>query len=73
MKNAAATLSAFGRNLSRLRTGRGVTQEQLAESADIHPRYLQKLEGGKAHPSLVVLTRLRSSLRCEWNDLLQGL
>ncbi|MFZ3376219.1 MAG: helix-turn-helix transcriptional regulator [Chthoniobacterales bacterium] len=72
MKTAAKPLAKFGRNLARIRCGRGLTQEQLAESADIHARYLQKLETGVAHPSLIVLCRLKRALDCEWNDLLHS-
>lgn len=64
-------LSKFGQNLVRLRSASELTQERLAELADVHPRYVQKLESGKAHPSLVVLSRLRKALSCEWNDLLR--
>ena len=66
-------LSIFGRNLARVRNVRELTQEQLAEFAQVHPRYVQKLEGGTAHPSLMVLRKLRHSLACEWNDLLKDL
>jgi transcriptional regulator with XRE-family HTH domain len=69
-KKDANTLSIFGRNLARLRNVAALTQERLAEKASVHPRYVQKLESGKAHPSLVVLARLKKALGCEWNDLL---
>lgn len=71
--DAAKPLSIFGRNLARLRSARQLTQEQLAEGADVHPRYVQKLEGGTAHPSLMVLRKLQRTLGCEWNDLLRDL
>lgn len=64
------SLARFGRNLARVRSARGMTQEELAEQADIHARYLQKLEAGAGHPSLIVLSRLKKALGCEWNDLL---
>jgi transcriptional regulator with XRE-family HTH domain len=69
VKNASP-LSKFGRNLARVRSARKMTQEGLAERADIHARYLQKLEAGAGHPSLIVLCRLKRALNCEWNDLL---
>ena len=72
VKNANP-LSRFGRNLARVRSARGMTQEELAERADIHARYLQKLEAGTGHPSLVVFGRLKRALGCEWNDLLGGI
>lgn len=64
-------LSNLGRNIARIRSELGLTQEKLAEVADVHSRYIQKLEAGTAHPSLMVLARLKAALRCEWNDLLQ--
>ena len=73
MNDADQPLSTFGRNLARLRCAKALTQEQLAEKADLHPRYVQKLEGGTAHPSLMVLRKLRRSLGCEWNELLKEL
>ena len=71
MKDALKPLSRLGRNVARLRSDLDFSQERLAEKADIHPRYLQKLEAGTAHPSLMVLCRLKRSLKCEWNDLLR--
>jgi transcriptional regulator with XRE-family HTH domain len=71
VKKALKPLWKLGRNVARLRTGLGLSQEHLAEKADIHSRYLQKLEAGTAHPSLMVLCRLKTSLGCEWNDLLR--
>ena len=73
VKSAAKPLAKFGRNLARLRSSRGITQEQLAEHADIHARYLQKLEAGRGHPSLIVLCRLKKALDCPWNALLEGI
>ena len=72
-KDAHKPFPKLGRNVARLRSDLGLTQERLAEMVDVHPRYLQKLEAGSAHPSLVVLCRLRASLGCEWNTLLRGI
>jgi len=71
VKGSNKSLAKFGRNLARVRTQRGMTQEQLAEDANIHSRYLQKLEAGTGHPSLIVLCRLKQALRCDWNTLLE--
>ena len=71
MRTAARSLDKFGRNLARLRSKRGLTQERLAEEADINTRYLQKLEGGVGHPSLVVMCSLKRALRCRWDELLE--
>ena len=62
---------SLGRNIERLRSELGLTQERLAELLDVHPRYLQKLKAGEGYPSLQVLAHLRASLKCDWNTLLQ--
>lgn len=48
-------LDILRRNLRRLRTTAGLTQEGLAEKAGIAPRYLQMLEAGNFGCSLAVL------------------
>jgi transcriptional regulator with XRE-family HTH domain len=72
VKPAAKPLGRFGKNLSRLRSKKSLTQEQLAERVDLHVRYLQKLEAGVGHPSLIVLARIKRALGCRWDELLDG-
>ena len=52
--------------------GRRSTQEQSAEYANINTLYLQKLESGRGHSSLIVLCRLKTALDCARNALLKG-
>ena len=63
----------LGRNLVRLRMERGMTQEALAEKADISHRYLQSLEAGQKQPSINVAAQLRLALQCSWDELLRGM
>ena len=56
--------------MNRLRQLRGITQEILAELAEIDRRYVQRIEAGTANPGVDVLARLRKSLRCTWEELL---
>ena len=63
----------FGRNLSRLRTEAGLTQEQLCELAEIDRSYLQRVEAGNSQPTVAVAARLRKALRCSWDELMQGI
>lgn len=49
---------------------RELTQEQLAEKADISRRYLQEIEAGEMNPTVNILSRLRKALKCSWDDLL---
>jgi transcriptional regulator with XRE-family HTH domain len=68
-KLAAKTL---GRNLAKLRSKAGLTQESLAEQADISTRYVQDLEGGLYVPTVFIAERLRRALNCSWDDMLRG-
>jgi transcriptional regulator with XRE-family HTH domain len=63
-------LKNLGRAIARLRVARGLTQEKLAEKADINTRYLQALEAGDFGGSLAVLRRVKKALECSWDELL---
>lgn len=68
----------IGSRLRALRQDRRLTQEELAELAEIHPTFLAKIEAGQRLPSLVVIKRLANALgvptasivsavdECEW-------
>ena len=61
--------SAFGCKLKILRKIRNLTQESLAEKAEISPEYLSKIERGTVSPSFMVITRLAKSLNIEVVEL----
>jgi transcriptional regulator with XRE-family HTH domain len=42
-------------NLQRLRREKGLSQEELAHSANVHQTYLSGVEGGKRNPSVAPL------------------
>jgi transcriptional regulator with XRE-family HTH domain len=60
----------FGRRLRELRKERGLTQEALAESADLSGNYISDLELGLKVPSLTILVRLSQALEVATSDLL---
>ena len=62
----------LGQNIVKLRMAKKLTQERLAEKAEISHRYLQSLEAGKKQPGINVVVRLRHALECHWEELLQG-
>ena len=66
-------LRGLGKNLNRIRMGAGLTQERVAEKADISLRYIQWLEAGRRNPSIETLVRLHKVLRCSYDDLFKGL
>lgn len=47
-----------------------MTQEQLAEVADLAPRSIQKIEGGQITILISTLHRLRRALGCSYEKLL---
>lgn len=48
----ASVREVFGKTLRRLREEAGLTQEEVADRADIHWTYLSQVEGGKRNPGL---------------------
>lgn len=52
----------LGGRIARFRIDSKMTQEVLAEKADIAPSYLARIETGSRHPTLDVLGRLASAL-----------
>lgn len=60
----------LGKQLQRLRTSRGLTQEQLAVNLGLSRPYVARLELGQHDPSLSTLVRLAKALRVSVTDLL---
>lgn len=67
-----AATGAFGKNVNRLRTAASLTQEALAEKADLSRRFVQEIESGAKFPTVPGLSRLRRALACSWDELLKG-
>jgi transcriptional regulator with XRE-family HTH domain len=63
MESKANLPPAFGRNLKRKRSESGLTQEKLAELADVDRTYIYRLENGRRAPSLPVLIRLSHAFK----------
>ena len=65
------TPKQLGKQLRRLRTARGTSQERLAKQARITREYLNKLEGGRYDPTISVVQRLAKALKVTVEDLLE--
>ena len=63
-------LNRFGANLRRERVARKITQEKLAEDADLNIRTLQKIEAGQTNILVTTAMRLRAALGCSWASLM---
>lgn len=68
-KEIAAELARFGANVRRERTRREVTQEKLAELADLNIRTVQKIESGSINILITTASRIQRALGCDWEDL----
>lgn len=66
-------LRGLGKNLNRLRMSARLTQEKLAEKADISLRYVQQLEAGQRNPRISTLVRLKKVMGCSYDDFFKGL
>jgi len=55
-------LTMFGRKLKELRVRRGLTQEELAEKANLHRNYVSDVERGTRNISLVNIIALAKAL-----------
>lgn len=62
----------IAQNIKRIREDRGLTQEQLAELADLNRVTVAKYEMGRVVPSSNTLLRLAEALRVSPNILLGG-
>lgn len=58
----------FGQKVRDLRNAKGISQEKLAEFADLHRTYISSVEQGKRNVSLENIERLANALECEIQD-----
>jgi len=61
----------FGKRIRVLRKRKGMTQEQLAEAADISVDFLSLVERGVNAPSFATLERLADALGVPEKDLFE--
>jgi predicted transcriptional regulator len=63
-------LKVFGGNVRRERCAQGLTQNQLAERAEISTRNLQKVEAGELNILFTTVVRIQMALKCVWKKLM---
>jgi transcriptional regulator with XRE-family HTH domain len=64
---------AFGQRLRQLRVDGGLTQEQVAERADVHATFVSNVERGYSSPTLDTLVRLAAAVGVRPGQLVDGL
>lgn len=60
----------FGKVLKQIREEKGMTQEKLAELAEVDRTYIYRLETGKRSPSLNIIFRLADALKVQPGHLI---
>lgn len=66
----ADVLARFGIRLRETRHRLGISQEKLADLADLHRTYISGVERGERNISLVNIERLAKALRVSMSDLM---
>lgn len=66
-------LVQFGVRLQKVRTNRGMSQEKLAESANLDRTYISLLEHGKRNPSFLCVVSICRALNIELSEFFETL
>lgn len=61
---------SFGTSLRNARENRNYKREQIAERAEISPRFLAAIESSRRKPSLDVLIRLVNAIDASFDEIL---
>jgi len=69
-RQISTQLKGFGANVRRERVAAGLTQERLAEKADLNIRTLQSIEAGELNVLVTTAMRLQIALDCPWENLM---
>ena len=59
----------IGKRIQELRKARGLSEEKIAEKADISSTYLSRIECGRENPTLDMLIKLTSALEVEMLEM----
>ena len=72
MKNKLINPKDVGDRIRTLRQSKGMTQEHLAELADLSTPYVSHIEHGKKHAGVDTLVRISTALDTTFDFLLSG-
>lgn len=63
-------IKVIGRKIRAIRKSKGLSQEQLAELAGLHPTYISDIENGKVNASLQSYLAVASGLEMPLGELI---
>ncbi|MFZ6013405.1 MAG: helix-turn-helix domain-containing protein [Bacteroidota bacterium] len=70
MQKKASVKTILGKVIRQVREEKGVTQERLAELAEVDRTYIYRIESGKRSPSVDIIFRLADALKISPGNLL---
>ncbi len=65
-------LVSFGQNVARIRDQRGLSQDKLAEKADLDRTYISGIERGVRNPGVKTVIRIAKALHVTVGELCKG-
>ena len=72
MSHRHQTLTRFGLNVRRRREAIGLSQEALAEKADLDRTYISGIERGTRNPTILSASRVAAALKTSLAQFLNG-
>jgi transcriptional regulator with XRE-family HTH domain len=72
MSHRHRTLTRFGLNVRRHREAIGLSQEALAEKAELDRTYISGIERGTRNPTILSAARVAAALKTSLAQLLNG-
>lgn len=72
MKKKSDILIFFGERIRNLRISKNLSQEQLANLADVHRTYIGMIERAEKNITLININKIAKALEVELKDLFDG-
>ncbi|MEO6303780.1 MAG: helix-turn-helix transcriptional regulator [Bacteroidia bacterium] len=69
-QQAKKYLQGIGSKIRKARDNKGISQQELADNADIAKSTIQRIEKGTLNPSILTLNSLSVALKIDLKDLL---
>lgn len=73
LKLMKSPLLQFGERVKRFRLEKGISQEDLAELADLHRNYVSQIECGRRNLSLLNILKLARALKVPASKLIENI
>ncbi len=72
MEEKPKILLTFGDTVRKIRTQKGLSQEQLAHLSDVHRTYIGMIERGEKNITLINIQKIANGLNVKLVDLLNN-